>query len=132
MPRNSSLFSDSSPTRSVDLADWHRIVAAVHADPWGRTARQVEEVLSHTRPYGIAEAMESVLSRARERAEDSERAEVAAEIRGAITRSGLSRAEFASRIGTSASRLSTYTSGKVTPSAALMLRIRRIASPGSA
>ena len=41
--------------------------------------------------------------------------------------SGLSRAEFASRIGTSASRLSTYASGKVTPSATLMLRIRRVA-----
>ncbi len=35
-------------------------------------------------------------------------------------------AEFASRIGTSTSRLSTYAAGKVTPSAALMLRIRRL------
>ena len=52
-----------------DLADWHRITAEVRADPWGKTARQVEEVLSHSRPYGVAEAMEMVLSRARERAE---------------------------------------------------------------
>src|SRR5262245_57932550 len=51
-----------------DLADWHRIVAAMQADPWGRTARQVEEVLSHSRPYGVAEAVEAALSRARERA----------------------------------------------------------------
>jgi transcriptional regulator with XRE-family HTH domain len=71
--------------------------------------------------------METVLSRARERAEASERAAVAAEIREAVRLSGLSRAEFASRIGTSASRLSTYASGKVTPSATLMLRIRRVA-----
>ena len=111
-----------------DLADWHKIAAEIRSEPWGRTARQVEEVLSHSRPYGIAEAMESVLSRARERAEAAERAAVAAEIRQAIARSGLSRAEFASRIGTSASRLSTYTSGKVTPSATLMLRIQRQAS----
>lgn len=110
-----------------DLADWHRIVAEVQADPWGRTARQVEEVLSHSRPYGVAEAMETILSRARERAETYERAAVAAEIREAVRRSGLSRAEFASHIGTSASRLSTYVSGKVTPSATLMLRIRRVA-----
>lgn len=41
--------------------------------------------------------------------------------------SGLSRAEFASRVGTSASRLSTYVSGRVTPSAALLLRMRRVA-----
>lgn len=111
-----------------DLADWHRIAAEIGADPWGRTARQVEEVLSHSRPYGVAEAMETVLSRARERAEACERAAVAAEIRGAVRRSGLTRAEFASRIGTSASRLSTYASGKVTPSATLMLRIRHLAS----
>jgi DNA-binding transcriptional regulator YiaG len=115
-----------------DLADWHRIVAEMRADPWGRTARQVEEVLSHSRPYGVAEAMETVLSRARERAEASERAAVAAEIREAVERSGLSRTEFASRIGTSASRLSTYASGKVTPSATLMLRIRRVADSGKA
>lgn len=95
-----------------DLADWHRIVAAVQADPWGRTARQLEEVLSHSRPYGITEAMQTVLSRVRRRAEESERAAVAAEIREAVERSGLSQAEFASRIGTSASRLSTYASGK--------------------
>jgi DNA-binding transcriptional regulator YiaG len=110
-----------------DLADWHRIVAAVQADPWGRTARQLEEVLSHSRPYGITEAMQTVLSRVRQRAEESERAAVAAEIREAVERSGLSQAEFASRIGTSASRLSTYASGKVTPSATLMLRIRGVA-----
>jgi DNA-binding transcriptional regulator YiaG len=110
-----------------DLADWHRIVVEIGADPWGRTARQVEEVLSHSRPYGVAEAMETALSRARERAEASERATVADEIRKAVKRSGLSRAEFASQIGTSASRLSTYASGKVIPSATLMVRIRHVA-----
>lgn len=110
-----------------DLADWHRIVAEFRSHPWGRTARQVEEILSHARPYGIAEAMERALSQARERAEASERAAVVAEIREVMTRSGLSRAEFAAQIGTSASRLSTYASGKVVPSATLMVRIRRLA-----
>lgn len=110
-----------------DLADWYRIVREVRAAPWGKTARQVEEVLGHSRPYGVAEAMETVISRARERAEASERSAVAADVREAIRRSRLSRAEFASRIGTSASRLSTYASGKVIPSAALMLRIHRVA-----
>jgi DNA-binding transcriptional regulator YiaG len=111
-----------------DLADWHRLVAAIQEDPWGRTARQVEEVLGYSHPYGISEAMKLVLSRARARAEAGERAAVAAEIQEAVSRSGLSRAEFASRIGTSASRLSTYSTGKVVPSAALMLRIRRVAN----
>lgn len=48
-----------------DLADWHRIVTEIVADPWGRTARQVTEVLSYSRPYGVAEAMETVIDRAR-------------------------------------------------------------------
>jgi DNA-binding transcriptional regulator YiaG len=136
--RNLTITADAPvadwPTEAVqtalergDLADWHRIVVAVQADPWGRTARQLEEVLSHSRPYGVAEAMETALARARERAEANESAAVAAEIRAAVGRSGLSQAEFASRIGTSASRLSTYASGKVTPSATLMVRIRRVA-----
>jgi DNA-binding transcriptional regulator YiaG len=110
-----------------DLADWHRIVAEIGTHPWGRTARQVEEVLSHSRPYGIAEAIELALSAARNRAEASEREAVAAEIREAVRRSGLGRAEFAAQIGTSASRLSTYAAGKVVPSATLMVRIKRLA-----
>lgn len=109
-----------------DLADWHRLVVEIGAHPWGRTARQVDEVLSHSRPYGIADAMELALSRARDRVEASERAAVAAEVGQAVRRSGLSRAEFAAQIGTSASRLSTYASGKVVPSATLMVRIRRL------
>ena len=136
--RNLTISPDASvsswPTEAVqtalergDLAAWHRITAEIQADPWGKTARQVEEVLSYSRPYGVAEAMETVLSRARERAEADERAAVAAEITEAVKRSGLSRVAFASRIGTSASRLSTYTSGKVTPSATLLLRIRHVA-----
>lgn len=109
-----------------DLADWHRLAAEVGRHPWGRTARQLEEVLSHSRPYGVAEAMEAVIARARTRAEHAERMEVAAEIRSAFQRSGLTRTEFASRLGTSTSRLSTYLTGKVVPSATLMVRIRRL------
>jgi hypothetical protein len=123
----------SWPTEAVqaalergDLDHWQRIVAEVKHDPWGRIARQLEEVLTHSRPYGVADVMETVIARARASAEARERAEVAAEVRLAIVQSGLRRAEFASRIGTSASRLSTYATGKVTPSAALMVRIRQL------
>jgi transcriptional regulator with XRE-family HTH domain len=52
---------------------------------------------------------------------------VAAEIRNLVDGSGLSRQDFAERIGMSRSRLSTYISGRVVPSAALMVRIRRVA-----
>lgn len=129
----------SWPTEAVqaalergDLDDWRRLVVELKREPWGRTARQVEEVLTHSRPYGIADAIEQVLARIRADVEARERAAVAEEIRGAVTASGLSRAEFASRVGTSASRLSTYITGKVTPSAAFMVRIRRLAVSDSA
>jgi transcriptional regulator with XRE-family HTH domain len=48
-------------------------------------------------------------------------------VRQLIRESGLTAASFASRAGTSASRLSTYASGKVVPSAAMMLRLERVA-----
>lgn len=135
--RNLAVHPDTAvsswPTEAVhtaldrgDLDDWQRIVAEIRREPWGRTARQVEDILSHTRPYGIAEAMETALASIRTQAEAQERANIAAQVRAAIQQSGLSRAEFAARIGTSPSRLSTYATGKVTPSATLMLRIHRL------
>ena len=45
----------------------------------------------------------------------------------AITRSGLTAAQFADLVGTSASRLSTDATGRVTPSAAMLVRIERLA-----
>ncbi len=46
-------------------------------------------------------------------------------MRAAVERSGLTNAQFAELIGTSASRLSTYLSGQVTPSAAMLVRIEQ-------
>lgn len=109
------------------LSHWRKLTAAIRAQPWGPVSRRVEEVLSHSRPYGVAEAMERSISAARREAEEMERHLVAEEVKGLIERSGLSRTRFATRIGTSASRLSTYATGKVTPSAALLLRMRRAA-----
>lgn len=111
------------------LKHWRRLAAEIRAAPWGRVARQVEEALAYSRPYGVAELMERAISDAREAAQRDERKAVAAEVAALVEASGLSRAEFAAGIGTSASRLSTYLSGKVTPSAALMVRMRRLAAP---
>jgi DNA-binding transcriptional regulator YiaG len=115
------------------LPDWRRLATAIKADPWGPVARQVLEAVRLSRPYGTTELLEEVVSRARELAADSERAEVRAEIRSLLDRSGLSRQDFADRMGTSRSRLSTYMSGKVVPSAALLVRMRRVAghTPGT-
>lgn len=111
------------------LVAWRRLAAAIQADPWGPVARAVEEVLGYSRPYGVADAMERVVADARALARVAEREAVASELGGLLRASGLRREEFASRLGTSASRLSTYLSGKVLPSAALLVRARRVASP---
>jgi DNA-binding transcriptional regulator YiaG len=109
------------------LPDWDRLATAIRADPWGPVAQQVLEAVRLSRPYGTTELLEAVVARARRLAMDSERDTVASEVRDLVGRSGLSKQDFADRIGTSRSRLSTYLSGKVVPSAALMVRMRRVA-----
>ena len=110
------------------LGHWRRLAAAIVEDPWGPVARRVEEALEVSRPYGVGVLMADILAAARRTAEHAERAVVAAEVTQLLAASGMARAEFASAIGTSTSRLSTYLSGKVTPSAALLVRMRRVAT----
>ena len=109
------------------LPDWDRLATAIRADPWGPVAQQVLEAVHLSCPYGTTELLEAVVARARQLAINSERDNVAAEVRDLVGRSGLSKQDFAERIGTSRSRLSTYMSGKVVPSATLMVRMRRVA-----
>lgn len=106
------------------LDDRIPLMRAIGADPWGVVARQVEEYLADERPYGVAPLLERRIADARAEAAAAERAEVAAEITRLVAESGLTLGEFADRIGTSASRLSTYRSGRVVPSAALLVRMR--------
>lgn len=134
---------DASPDRAVEewpleaiqtalergsLKHWKRLAAAINAQPWGPVARDVEDVLTYSHPYGIGKTMERVIENARRDAETAERDAVAAEVQQLVQKSGLTRREFASRIGTSTSRLSTYATGKVVPSAALLFRMRAAAS----
>jgi DNA-binding transcriptional regulator YiaG len=114
------------------LPDWRRLAAAIRADPWGPVAHQVLEAVRLSRPYGTAELLDGVVTRARKLATESEREDVTSEIQALVGSSGLSKQDFAERIGTSRSRLSTYISGKVVPSATLMVRIRRVAGHAAA
>lgn len=107
------------------IGDWARLGRAIGESPWGEVARQVEEHLAYADEPGVTQLLRRRIARARAERELQERAEVAARIRVYVERSGLSRAEFARRVGTSRTRLSTYCTGKVTPSAALMLRMSR-------
>jgi len=109
------------------LRDWRRLVRVVQEDPWGRTARQIEQALKVSRPYGIAPALERAIENARRQKCECERLEVAERVQALIFASGLERSEFAERIGTSTSRLSTYATGKVVPSAAMLMRMQQLA-----
>jgi DNA-binding transcriptional regulator YiaG len=113
------------------LPDWRRLAAAILAEPWGPVAQQVLEAIRLSRPYGTTELLKGVVARARKLAADSEREDVASEVRDLVSVSGLSTQDFAARTGTSRSRLSTYMSGKVVPSATLMVRMRRVARHAS-
>jgi hypothetical protein len=89
------------------LPDWRRMAAAIRSDPWGPVAQQVLEAVRLARPYGTTELFEAVIDGARKEAVDSERAEVAAEVRQLVAGSGLSAQDV--------------------PSATLMIRMRRAA-----
>ena len=105
-------FWPTSSIRSAletgDVTVWQRIVVAIKRDPYGRTARQVEEVLESAQPYGISKALSEVLVRARSHLEANERAEAARHVRLLLDRSGLGEQEFASRIGVAPADLATY------------------------
>lgn len=125
------------PTEAVEaamergsLTEWARLASAIRAHPWGRVARNVEAVLTYTRPYGVDLLLERAIATARAEVVAAERSEAAAVISRALADSGLTRREAARILGTSTSRLSTYTTGRVTPSAALLVSLRRLRDPG--
>lgn len=109
------------------IADWRALVAPVAANPWGPAADRLVELARQTRRDDVARAVQQFRVVYRERQEQREREYVGLEIRRLVAISGLTQRDFAAYVGTSASRLSTYVSGKVTPSAAMLLRIRRAA-----
>lgn len=109
------------------VGDWQPIFAELRRSPRGELARRVERYLSYREPDGVSALFGLAIENARKEAEKADQAEVAARVRSAVARSELTKAEFARRVGTSASRLSTYLNGKVTPSAAMLVRIERTA-----
>ena len=110
------------------VGDWQPVFAELRRAPWGRVARRVEHYLSYRDSDGVSVLFALAIQRARADANKENRAHVASRVREAVRRSGLPNAEFARLVGTSASRLSTYVSGKVVPSAAMLLRIERAAA----
>ena len=108
------------------VTDWATLSRAIRRDPWGPVARQVELYLSYAQPWGVGPLLARAIASARASSEADERAAVAAEVRSLVEESGLNPSEFALRIGTSRSRLSTYRNGRLTPSADVLVRMRRV------
>ena len=118
------------------VADWQPLFVEIRRSPWGTVARRVEhhveQQLGRADGEGVGPDAVSTLFRlaieaARTAVVEQDRDEVARRVGAAIERSGLTAAQFAEVAGTSASRLSTYATGRVTPSAAMLVRIERLA-----
>ncbi len=117
------------------LGDYRPVMREIFRDPWGEAAQSVEEILGYTDPEdedepirpGTVALFREGLQQARKEMEEIERSAVAADLRAAVVRSQLTREQFARRCGTSASRLSTYTTGSVSPRASFVVRAHRVA-----
>ena len=108
------------------LRAWRGQVAIIASNPWAPYGNELKELaLAANRPAPV-HAVEEAVRVYRSRFERRERELVAREIRQLVAMSGLSQRDFAAMAGTSASRLSTYVNGLVTPSATMMVRIRRV------
>ena len=109
------------------VADWQPIVKDIRMRPFGRIASYVAHFAKAPDDDAAAAFFSEALRRARADQEDSERDEVIKRIRLAIESSKMSQGDFAKVVGTSASRLSTYLSGAVTPSATMLIRVENFA-----
>lgn len=105
------------------LTHWRRIAAALDADPYGKVALDTEQALTLAEDHGAT----ALLRRQLERARMSDAQRLAPLVRELVERSGMARAEIASRLGTSRSRLSSWERGHVTCSAATLERLRHLA-----
>lgn len=109
------------------VPDWQPIFAEMRRYPWGHLTQRIEYYLSYRDPDGVSVLFSLAIERVRERADRADRAEAVARVQNAVTASGMTQADFAVLIGTSASRLSTYMRGKTMPSASMLIRIERTA-----
>ncbi|MBM7518599.1 helix-turn-helix domain-containing protein [Nocardioides nitrophenolicus] len=118
------------PRIAGELTTLRAALAPLLARPWG----DQDDLVADAVDLLGAEAADAVrcIQEVRQVIEVSNERRVVSEmVRGYVDRSGLTQREFAHRIGTSPSRLSAYVNGGTVPSAALMLRMQRVAGRGA-
>ncbi|MEZ3162135.1 helix-turn-helix transcriptional regulator [Microbacterium sp. BWT-B31] len=104
--------------------DWRKIALAVVADPAGPIAEDFAEAAAVAEASGAVAVTRSTIALLIE----SPRTAALRRIVRAYQATGYTQAEAARRLGTSPSRLSTYLSGKVMPSAEFLVRLESMAS----
>jgi transcriptional regulator with XRE-family HTH domain len=107
------------------VLEWRHHLAMIAASPWSPYPRHLVDLAGQADRPEVAEVVDRFTEVCREHNKEREREQVAEEVRKLVSESGVTQRQFAYWVGTSPSRLSTYVSGRVTPSASLMLRMAR-------
>lgn len=110
-----------------NVAQWRLQLSAIASGPWGPHGERLIAFADEADLPAVRMHVEQTIRYYKKRHEKAEKEAVAREIQRLVRLSGVTQRDFAKYIGTSASRLSTYANGVVTPSAAMLLRIRRTA-----
>jgi DNA-binding transcriptional regulator YiaG len=108
------------------LSDWRRLATALAADPWGRLARTVEELIGLDCHYGVDRIMEQILHESRTRSTMSGRRRYADRLRELRRSAGLSMRRLAELAGTSPARISDYENARVAPTTDVLARLEDV------
>ena len=136
--RNVDLDVDASvstwPAEAIEIAldrgsltEWRRLAAEIRRSPWGAVARTVADIVAWGEHDGVDRLMERVIERARSDVVVTGRARWARWLQDLRGATGLSMREFAALAGTSASRLSDYENGRVSPTTDALARLEHAA-----
>ncbi|WP_300345243.1 helix-turn-helix transcriptional regulator [Nesterenkonia sp.] len=98
------------------LEHWQRIASAVRKEPYGEAAADLEEALELAEDSGVV----ALLSRSLQDARASERERFSQRFRALVDDFNGTHEDVARLVGTSRSRVSSYCSGSVVPSAAVL------------
>lgn len=108
------------------IGEWKKVAVEIRRQPWGGTARTVEEIAGWDEHPGVDALFAKIIDDARQRVVEQGRRRWAEHVGRLRASTGLSLAAFAGLAGTSASRLSTYERGHVAPTTDVLARLEHV------
>lgn len=102
------------------LAQWRRIIRALEADPYGELAEEVEQAIAIAEDSGAA----FIVAKGLERARLSDKERFGRKFRALLAEAELTQSQASEFLGTSRTRVNSYCSGAVTPSAVVVDKVR--------